>query len=46
MKACCREYLSKQFPGDDGVVEELYAEYRSSLERMLGEIDQALGTGA
>lgn len=42
MKSCCREYLSKQFPGDDGVVEEIYAEYCSSMEEKLTEMTQTL----
>lgn len=42
MKSCCREYLAKQFPGDDGVVEEIYAEYCSAMREKLSEMAQAL----
>lgn len=37
MKACCKAFLDEQF-GDDGIVEEIYAEYRVSMGEKLGEI--------
>ncbi|MBQ9343754.1 MAG: Hpt domain-containing protein [Kiritimatiellae bacterium] len=42
MKSCCREYLEKQFPGDDGVVEEIYGEYCSAMREKLSEMSQSL----
>ena len=45
MKSCCNEFLSKQFGGDQAVVEEIYAEYRKALGEMLGELPGATARG-
>lgn len=45
MKACCKAYLAEQFDGDEGVMEEIYAEYRSSMGEKIGEIALATGRG-
>ena len=45
MKPCCNEFLSKQFGGDQAVVEEIYAEYRKELGKMLGELPDAIARG-
>lgn len=41
MKQCCRDYLLEQF-GDEEVVNELYAEYVSSIHEKLAELEAAL----
>ncbi|MBP1589059.1 MAG: Hpt domain-containing protein [Kiritimatiellae bacterium] len=45
MKPCCKEYLSKQFGGDQAVVEDIYAEYRKEVGGMLGELPGAMSRG-
>ncbi|MBR6022611.1 MAG: Hpt domain-containing protein [Kiritimatiellae bacterium] len=45
MKACCKAYLAEQFDGDEGVMEEIYSEYRVSMGEKLGEIVLATGRG-
>ena len=37
MKACCRQYLSEQFGGDADVLNEIYAEYASSVRAKAAE---------
>ena len=41
MKQCCKDYLMEQF-GDEDVVNEIYAEYVSSIHEKLPELDAAL----
>ena len=42
MKDSCVKYLNEQFGGDADVVNEIYAEYVSSLKEKLGEAEAAL----
>ncbi|MBQ9500676.1 MAG: Hpt domain-containing protein [Lentisphaeria bacterium] len=41
MKQCCRDYLMEQF-GDEDVVNEIYAEYASSLQEKILELENAV----
>lgn len=41
MKQCCKDYLMEQF-GDEDVVNEIYAEYASSINEKIPELDAAL----
>lgn len=41
MKQCCKDYLMEQF-GDEDVVNEIYAEYVTSIQEKLPEIEAAL----
>ena len=41
MKECCRQYLSGQFGGDAGVVDEIYAEYAASVRAKSEEVSAA-----
>ena len=41
MKQCCKDYLMEQF-GDEEVVNEIYAEYVSSIQEKLPELEGAL----
>lgn len=43
MKACCKEYLEKQFKGNEGIVEEIYKEYRTAMGEKFGEIVETVG---
>ena len=46
MKECCRKYLNEQFGGDTEVVDEIYAEYVSSVGAKMAEADAALAESA
>jgi HPt (histidine-containing phosphotransfer) domain-containing protein len=37
MKECCRQFLNDQFGGDEDVVNEIYAEYVSSINQKTEE---------
>ena len=41
MKQCCKDYLMEQF-GDEDVVKEIYAEYETSIQEKLPELEAAL----
>ena len=41
MKQCCKDYLMEQF-GDEDVVKEIYAEYVTSIQEKVPEIETAL----
>ena len=41
MKQCCKDYLMEQF-GDEDVVNEIYAEYVTSIREKIPEIEAAL----
>ena len=41
MKQCCKDYLMEQF-GDEDVVKEIYAEYATSIQEKLPELEAAL----
>ena len=41
MKECCKAFLAEQFDGDTDVMEEIYAEYVSSMGEKLPEIARA-----
>lgn len=41
MKQCCKDYLMEQF-GDEEVVNEIYAEYVTSVREKMPEIEVAL----
>ena len=41
MKQCCKDYLMEQF-GDEDVVNEIYAEYVTSIHEKMLEIEAAL----
>ena len=41
MKQCCKDYLMEQF-GDEDVIKEIYAEYVSSIQEKLPELEAAL----
>lgn len=41
MKACCKTFLGEQFDGDEAVMEDIYAEYVSSMREKLPEIARA-----
>ena len=45
MKECCRKYLMEQFEDDAEVVDEIYAEYVSSVKAKTAEADAALSAG-
>lgn len=45
MKECCKAYLDEQFGGDADVVNEIYAEYVSSIREKLVEAEAALSSG-
>ena len=45
MKECCRKYLMEQFGDDAEVVDEIYAEYVSSVKAKTAEADAALSAG-
>jgi HPt (histidine-containing phosphotransfer) domain-containing protein len=45
MKECCRKYLMEQFGDDMAVVDEIYAEYVSSVKAKTAEADAALSAG-
>ena len=38
MKTCCKAFLGEQFEGDEDVMQEIYAEYVSSMREKLPEI--------
>ena len=42
MKECCKVYLDGEFGGDADVINEIYAEYVSSMRVKLMEADTAL----
>ena len=46
MKECCKNYLSEQFGEDADVINEIYAEYVSSMRVKLMEADTALAGAA
>ena len=46
MKECCEKYLNEQFGNDAEVVNEIYAEYVSSVNVKAAEADAALAAGA
>ena len=46
MKECCKIYLNEQFGGDADVMNEIYAEYVSSMRVKLMEADTALAGAA
>ena len=46
MKECCEKYLNEQFVNDAEVVDEIYAEYVSSVNVKAAEADAALAAGA
>lgn len=41
MKQCCKDYLMEQF-GDEDVVNEIYAEYVTSMQEKIPELEAAL----
>ena len=41
MKECCRQYLNGLFGGDEGVIDEIYAEYASSARAKAEEVAAA-----
>ena len=41
MKQCCKDYLMEQF-GDEEVVNEIYAEYVTSIQEKIPELEAAL----
>ena len=43
MKQCCKDYLMEQF-GDEDVVNEIYAEYVTSMQEKIPELEAALAT--
>lgn len=43
MKPCCKDYLMEQFEDED-VVNEIYAEYATSIREKLPELETALTT--
>ena len=45
MKECCEKYLNEQFGNDAAVVNEIYAEYVSSVNVKAAEADAALAAG-
>ena len=45
MKECCKAYLDEQFGGDADIVNEIYAEYVSSIREKLVEAGDALSSG-
>ena len=45
MKECCKAYLDEQFGGDADIVNEIYAEYVSSIREKLVEVEAALSSG-
>ena len=45
MKECCRKYLMEQFGDDVEVVDEIYAEYVSSIKAKTAAADSALSAG-
>ena len=46
MKECCRKYLGEQFGDDMEVVNEIYAEYVTSVGDKMAEAVAALAAGA
>ena len=46
MKECCEKYLNEQFGNDAEVVNEIYAEYVSSVNIKAAEADAALAAVA
>ena len=46
MKECCKIYLNEQFGGDADVMNEIYAEYVSSIRVKLMEADTTLAGAA
>ena len=46
MKECCEKYLNEQFGNDAAVVNEIYAEYVSSVNVKAAEADAALAAVA
>ena len=46
MKECCEKYLNEQFGNDAAVVNEIYAEYVSSVNVKAAEAEAALAAGA
>ncbi len=42
MKPCCKQYLDEQFGGDADMVNEIYAEYASSMKEKAQEAVTAL----
>ena len=45
MKECCRQYLNEQFGGDAGVIDEIYAEYATSVRAKAEEVAATFGAG-
>ena len=45
MKQCCADYLNEQFGGDADIVNEIYAEYVSSVTDKAAEAEAALSAG-
>ena len=45
MKECVERWLDEQFCGDRGAVESVYAEYRATLARLLGDLAAARASG-
>lgn len=43
MKECCRQYLNEQFGGDAGVIDEIYAEYATSVRAKAEEVAATFG---
>ena len=45
MKECCSKYMLAQFGGDQDVVNEIYAEYKSSAKDKIADAHAALESG-
>ena len=45
MKECCRKYLSEQLGDVMDVINEIYAEYASSISDKMAEADAAVAAG-
>jgi HPt (histidine-containing phosphotransfer) domain-containing protein len=41
MKACCKTFLGEQFGGDEEVMQDIYAEYVSSMREKIPDIARA-----
>lgn len=46
MKEVCRNYLMKEFGGDEAVVADIYGEYAASAAGKLAEIKAAIASGS
>ena len=46
MKECCRKYLGEQLGGDMEIINEIYAEYVSSIGDKMAEAAAAAAAGA